>query len=298
LEHDGPWLESGRRTVREISLRCTGPSSSSATVTSRSSAACSRGMTYSAIARAFGCTRETVWNLVRSAPAQQVLAEWHVQADQLTIDQPLRTGLLFRWMGRGLVRLPEGCANTSFARSGAPVSPGNGAVGRPSSNTARPRDPSRNLSRAFLRRVDPWLRKRLRTTGHRRSPRRCARLRRCAIVSREMCPSIPTVEDARWRRCRVRDTRPTAARCIAVPSVWARPRHQPAAGGPISAPNLGEMVESRVVEAPASQAPGGGPPIDMAALQASYTKVDVRLAVIENAPASGRRATVNASFGG
>jgi DNA-binding CsgD family transcriptional regulator len=68
------------------------------------------GQTYAAIARAFGCCRETVWNLVRSAPGQQVLAEWHARADQLTLDQPLRSGLVYRWLGRGLMRLPEGPA--------------------------------------------------------------------------------------------------------------------------------------------------------------------------------------------
>ena len=48
-----------------------------------------------------------MWNIVRSAPGQQLLAEWHARADQLTLDQPLRAGLVFRWLGRGLARLPE-----------------------------------------------------------------------------------------------------------------------------------------------------------------------------------------------
>jgi hypothetical protein len=68
------------------------------------------GQTYAAIARAFGCCRETVWNLVRSPPGQQVLAEWHAQADRLMAEQPLRTSLLARWLTRGQVRLAEGSA--------------------------------------------------------------------------------------------------------------------------------------------------------------------------------------------
>jgi hypothetical protein len=66
------------------------------------------GQTNAAIARAFGCCLEAGWNIARSAPGQQLLAEWHARADQLTIDAPLRSGLVYRWLGRGLARLPEG----------------------------------------------------------------------------------------------------------------------------------------------------------------------------------------------
>jgi hypothetical protein len=68
------------------------------------------GLTFSAIAKAFGCCRETVWNVVRSAPGQQLLAQWHAEADQLVVDHSLRAGLILRWLGKGLVRLPEGPA--------------------------------------------------------------------------------------------------------------------------------------------------------------------------------------------
>jgi hypothetical protein len=100
-------LEGARRTVRESAPTPYRPVQQLRDRHYAMLRAVHEGLTFTAVGRAFGCHRDTIWNLVRSPAARQQLAQWHAEAHRLTIDYPLAR-LIRYYAGRGAVRLPEG----------------------------------------------------------------------------------------------------------------------------------------------------------------------------------------------